>query len=534
MRRPALLSADGVTPLRRRASVDLDRPATAYRGADPGGAEVATWMPGLSSADAGILGSRDLMVSRARDLARNHGWASGAVSRYVDSVIGANLRWASQPDWRSLGITRDQAAELSLRMEAEWRSFANDPLKLCDLERRHRMGGLFGLAFRHQVVDGDGLLVLHWRPDRGGRFATCVQGVDPDRLSTPVGVVDGPQMRAGVELDADGAAVAYHVRDAHPADWGLGFDQRQLTWTRVPRETPMGRPVAIHHYGTLQYGQHRGVSAFAPILREARVMDRYTQAELGAAILNAILAAYIESPLDPDLLVELVSDDPKMSAYQQYRDVWAEERGVTLGGNKLAALAPGEKIGFINAARPASQFGDFMHALQANLSAGFTPGLSLEQFTGDWSRSNYSSARGGMVEAAKTVVADRLRFQEDVADLVKLAVIEEAVLRGRIPLPAGAPDFHEAYTAYLAGRWIGPGRGWVDPVKEAQAAQIRMQAGISTLEHECAEQGLDWEEVVAQRARELQALKEAGLPAGGVDAMAVTPRSDIEDRETRQ
>ena len=58
--------------------------------------------------------------------------------------------------------------------------------------------------------------------------------------------------------------------------------------------------------------------------------------------------------------------------------------------------------------------------------------------------------------------------------------------------------------------WL-PGRGWVDPVKEAQACQIRMDIGLSTLEAECAGQGLDWEEVLEQRAREKAKLAELGL-----------------------
>lgn len=58
--------------------------------------------------------------------------------------------------------------------------------------------------------------------------------------------------------------------------------------------------------------------------------------------------------------------------------------------------------------------------------------------------------------------------------------------------------------------WL-PGRGWVDPVKEAQACQIRMDIRLSTLEAECAGQGLDWEEVLEQRVREKAKLAELGL-----------------------
>ena len=47
--------------------------------------------------------------------------------------------------------------------------------------------------------------------------------------------------------------------------------------------------------------------------------------------------------------------------------------------------------------------------------------------------------------------------------------------------------------------------------KEAKACQLRMEIGLSTLEEECASQGLDWEEVLEQRLREKNKLTELGL-----------------------
>ena len=69
-------------------------------------------------------------------------------------------------------------------------------------------------------------------------------------------------------------------------------------------------------------------------------------------------------------------------------------------------------------------------------------------------------------------------------------------------MPAGAPGLFEAPAAWLRARWLGPPRGYIDPVKEAQAAQIRIDTMMSTLERECAEQGLDVEEVLDQLAWE--------------------------------
>lgn len=48
-----------------------------------------------------------------------------------------------------------------------------------------------------------------------------------------------------------------------------------------------------------------------------------------------------------------------------------------------------------------------------------------------------------------------------------------------------------------------------------------MDIGLSTLEAECASQGLDWEEVLEQRAREKAKLKELGLTTENL-----TPKED--------
>jgi capsid protein len=60
---------------------------------------------------------------------------------------------------------------------------------------------------------------------------------------------------------------------------------------------------------------------------------------------------------------------------------------------------------------------------------------------------------------------------------------------------------------------MGPGRGYVDPVKEKQGAIMGMDAGLSTLEDEVAElAGSEWREKVSQRAVERQFFKDLGMP----------------------
>ena len=59
---------------------------------------------------------------------------------------------------------------------------------------------------------------------------------------------------------------------------------------------------------------------------------------------------------------------------------------------------------------------------------------------------------------------------------------------------------------------MGPALGWVNPVDERTGAVIGMDAGFQTLEDVCGEQGLDYEEVLEQRAQEIQMFDDLKIP----------------------
>jgi len=137
----------------------------------------------------------------------------------------------------------------------------------------------------------------------------------------------------------------------------------------------------------------------------------------------------------------------------------------------------------------------------------------------DFSKTNYSSARAALLEAWRFFNGRRAWLSTYWTKPVYELWLEEAVNAGKIE----AESFYLNKSAWTRCKWIGPGRGWVDPVKEAQASQIRMDAGLSTLEDECAMQGLDWEEVLEQRARERAKMKELGLEPVAAGPQAKSP-----------
>lgn len=496
-----------------------------YTGASRGSQELGNWFPVLGSANTDYIYDRNTIVSRTRDLVRNSGWATSAVSRHLDNTIGSGFRLSSKPHYKALGLSPEWAAEFAAEVEGRWALYAEDPDFWIDAARQQNFNGLLGLAYRHKLIEGEACaaaLFLEGKPF--DKPATTIQIIDPDRLSNPFGMADTDNRKGGVEIDRFGAPVAYHVRNSHPAELGLrGYD-----WVRVPRETPWGRRMFIHAYTKERAGQTRGIGILAPVIERLKMIDKYDRVELQAALVNAIYAAFIESPYDPDMVDDAIAGSGQISTYQTQRADFHDKRQVQLDGVRIPTLFPGEKFNFQAANRPSSQFGAFEKACLRNIAAGTN--LSYEQLSQDWSETNYSSARAALLEVWKSLNADRNEFGDQFASPVYILWLEEEIMRGTIKLPKTAPSFYEAKGAYARCKWIGQGRGWVDPVKEGQAAQIRMDVGLSTLEDECAEQGKDWQEVLQQRKRELDEMDRLGLPRPGwADQMMMpSPNSKTE------
>lgn len=493
-----------------------------YDAADSWSDQLANWQPSLWSPDNEINIYRDRIVSRMRDMVRNDGWVSGSVTRILDNAVGAAYRPRIKPDYRALALMSGNkafdavwASEYSRVVEAHWRTWANDTGRYCDVERKQTVSQMLRLGFRHKLIDGDALAVLQYRPDRigpgRGRFATTVQIVDPDRLSNPQQQFDMEHIRGGVEIDADGVPVAYHIRKAHIGDWWSGPDT--VTWERIPRETDWGRPIVVHDFDHERGAQHRGTGILTPVVQRMKMLIKYDQSELEAAVLNAIFSAYITSPYDPGMVADAldVSDD-ELTRYQELRLGFHQDERLSLAnGARIPLLAMGEKIETVNAARPVSNFSDFESTVLRNFAAA--SGLSTQQVTQDWSDVNYSSARAALLEAWKTLTRRRIDFSEGFAQPILAAFIEELHSDEDLPLPAGAPDFINARAAYCRAQWMGPGRGWVDPVAEKKGAILALDAGLSTLEMEIAENvGEDYEEVLDQRASEIEACRARNLP----------------------
>lgn len=487
--------------------------------------DLAAWLPRRLSAQGAISPDRNLVAARAHDLDRNDGWASAGLARQVDNIIGGGWRLNARLSRRRLGLDDAAATDIAATIEAEFADWANDSEAWCDAGRRLTFGGLMALAYRHRAMDGEALGVIQHIVARDRPWSTAVQMIDPDRLEQPQGRPATPFFRDGLELGPMTEPLAYHIRTRHAGDGVMSLDA--VGWLRVPRHMN-GLRVVVHAFEPGRSGQVRGVSPLAPIIKKLRMLGRYDEAELQAAVVNAVLAAFVTSPYDPKELAEsLAAGDPDpTAAYNDGRHDWWKDHGpLRLDGAQVNVLYQGEDVKFSDAAHPNAVFEHFVKASLRNVASAM--GITYEQLSADWSEVNYSSARAALLEVWRGFTARAAHFAAGFVQPIYVRWFEEAVARRRIVLPRGAPSFEAARSAWTSARWLMPGRGWVDPLKEAQAARERLAVGLTTLEREAAEQGIDWEEMVEQRARELARLSELerrhGLAPGSLAGTALAP-----------
>lgn len=518
MSRTGLVHANG-TPISRGEVMRARMEAAAFdfgrsnEGAGHGNAFTANWAAGLRSADRDWFQDRNAAVARGRDLVRNDVVAASAVQRRVNATIGFQWRLSSQLNGRALGITPEQVRELRADIEAKFYPYAYGITCQADAERKKTFGQLLRSAAWHLAgPDGEALGLIEWAPDEGSRFATRLRMVDPDRLSNPMGQIDGDTLRNGVELaKRNGGPVAYWIREGHPTDVGLsGTNMRWRRWARY--STPWGRPGVLHCFDGLRAGQSRGVSRFVAALKSFRALAKFTDATLQAVTINALLLGFIKSNAGLSAVSESFTAEDLQGFFSTRNEFWGDN-AINLDGAKLPVLPPGDEIELATSQRETTGFDAFLRAFLRLIAAAL--GVTYEELSMDFSQTTYSSCRAALAIAWQETLVLRGLIAAQIATPFFCAWLEEAIDIGEIVLPAGAPPFEEAMDSYSQCNWIGPARGFLDPTKEIDAAAARIEAGISTLQDECAEQGKDWEEVAQQTKFERDHYQQLGVPYPG-------------------
>ncbi len=485
-------------------------------GASRMSSEMMRWQPPIISPDQQINRSKDLMDARGRDAVQNDGYLTGAMHTHRDSIVGTQFRLISTPDWEALGATEEWADKFSQIVESRFNLMADSTECWFDAGGTMTFTDIIRLGVVGFGFTGEVLATTEWLPKKNRPFRTAFQSVSPTRLSNPDGSMDTHNIRKGVERNQYGKPEAYHIRTTFPHDYFMGGELP--TWKRVPATTGWGRRLVIHIKESMQPDQTRGVSDMVSVLKQMKMTKKFNDVVLQNAVVNATYAAAIESELPTEAIFQSMGAGGPgfanmLGEYMKgLTDYVNATDKIGIDGVKMPHLFPGTKLQMKNAGTPGGVGTGFEESLLRHIAAPL--GMSYEQFSKDYSKTNYSSARASMAETWKFMQARKKTVADRMATMMFICWLEEEINRDDsvIPLPPNF-DFYDPYMreALCMSDWIGAARGQIDETKETQAAILRIEAGLSTYQKEVALLGDDFRRVFKQKAREKKMMEKLGL-----------------------
>ncbi len=523
----------------------------AYEAADRFDRSMALWTPPLTMADQEILPNKYMADARVRDTLRNDAYFVNAANMHRDHIVGSLYLLNSKPSSRVLFGSEDDVWEEEFQEEVEekFTLWAESDECWVDATRRNTFSELVRLAVGIHFMGGEVFASAEWLREESDRaFKTAILMLDLERVSTPPEYSADLGVRGGVRRNSRGRPVGYYVRNAHPTDYRSPSANQ---WRFVESAKPWGRRQMIHVFEQMRPDQTRGMAEVTAMLRESNQAKTMRAVALQNMIVNSSYAAAIESDLPTDVVFNMigggsVGDAEAMTgAISNYMESYlstvaqyvGKSKYAQIDGVKIPHLPPGSKLNLLPVGQGGLLGTDFEQSLLRYMGAG--SGLTYEQFSRDYSKTNYSSIKAGLAETSLYMASKKKIIADRFANAILRLWMEEAINSNQIEAlkRRGVPKFYDPLMAeaYTACEWIGSSRHQIDELKETQAAVARINAGLTTRESEIARFGRDYRKVFRQLAREKRLADELGLDFSGNDAMmgAVEAATDEEDQEAK-
>ena len=425
------------------------------------------WTPVDGRAEDINVMSRDTIRHRARDLERNADYVEAAILAMERNVVGSGIRLDCKLE----------DTELEQKIENLWERWCH--AENCDVTGRLCFCEILKMAVRRMMVDGGLLLVATYTGNKN--FPLQLQIKEVDELNSGILFHGKNQVVGGVEINASNRPVAYHF---------TVYDVNGETGKTV--RIPADRVIYLNRIK--RTSQVREVSSFANVLSRLRDLNQFLNAVSVKERMLACLAVFVKK----------VNAAMGLGRNQKVdKETGAKKRKLSPG--MIMELDAGDEIQVVNPSGQASNAKDMVSILLRAVSSAM--GLSYEAISRDMSQSNYSSARQNLIEDRETYKEWQHYLSEHLCRKVYHWWLDSCVMAGGLSIP----DYFSAPEKYTECQWIAKGMSWIDPAKEANANRIAMATYQTTLEEVAAEQGKDWREILAQRAKEEKLMKELGL-----------------------
>jgi lambda family phage portal protein len=414
----------------------------------------------LSADSAASADVRRTLRMRARYEVANNSYARGIVLTLANDTIGTGPRLQM--------LTGADA--VNREVEREFELWAQETC-LAEKLRTMRMA---------RAQDGEAFGLLVGNPALDHPVKLDLRLIEADMVTSPLTAALDEDDVDGVRLDPFGNPLSYSVLRDHPGGdtWRFDDDFVIVPASQVVHVFRMDRPC-----------QHRGIPEITPALPLFAQLRRFTLAVLSAAEAAADFAGilYTDAPASG----EAEAVEPMDS--------------ISLERNMLLTMPGGWKMSQVEPMQPATTYAEFKREILNEIARCLN--MPYNVAAGNSSGYNYASGRLDHQTYFKSIRVDQTFMALKVLDRILAAWLweyflvrygyERLPIQGRVRLPA-----HQ---------WFWDGMDHVDPAKEANAQETRLRNHTTTLAHEYARQGKDWESELRQRAREQSLMGELGL-----------------------
>lgn len=405
------------------------------------------------------------MVERARYFDRDNMVVGQGVSRLVANVVQEGF--TIDPD------TGDEG--LDAEWKARWNAWASSA-EACDFEGERDWSDIEQLSLRAQIVDGDILAV----PTAAG----SIWWREAHALRNPFGQANSKNCVHGVELDKDRRRIAYNFLPDPPSP--LNPVSPSSEFQRVLARDAEGYRQVWHLYQPKRFSQARGVTAFAPSV----VPVQYHEDLQFATLLKAKVASFIAIFRQYDVDANNASN---RTAGERSYEMMGDGSMRTVERSGLAQTVkgdPGEKLQGFAPNIPNPEF--FPHAALILSIIAINLDLPLCVFLLDPKQTNFSGWRGAIDQA-------RQRFRQiQLSQVRKLHAPAYCwQVRRWLATDAAARELvARSKVDAFAHTWHPPRWPYIEPTKDAAAADARITRNLAPARVVFAEAGYDYDDAV--------------------------------------
>lgn len=419
--------------------------------------------------------------ARARQLTRSEAYAAKFVGSCVHNIAGPAPFRLQAKIKRPRGALDPQANK---GLEEAWFSWSRKGQ--CEVTRQMSLDAVHRMIVRTLARDGECLIRLHrGRGEPFGPYGLRLQVLDIDRLDEEKNetLAGGASIKMGVEVDAMGMPVAYHLLRKLPGEVGMWGSSGVKEYDRLPAGE------VLHLFVPEWPEQVRGVPWLHPAMVRMWHLAGFEEAAVISARVGASKMGFYVSPdgLPPPL------GDATDSKGRFVEDAEPGVFGVVPTGYDLKTWDPGF---------PDQAVEPFLRTTLRGIAAGL--GVAYHSLANDPSNVNYSTARVALLEERDMWGALQAWYIDHVCRPIYDAWRSAAVSVGMLPAEAIGARYEQV-------RWQAKTWDWVDPLKDRQAQIEALKAGLTSRTRIAAQSGEDIEDIFDEIAEETALAEAKGI-----------------------